>query len=78
VLWSGLLYSILGLLNPLLERHIDWPWFMASQIGFGIVAGLVVVRESRMTTRENLPFALRAGVEAPGLIRPREDGGTHQ
>ncbi len=78
VLWSGLLYSILGLLNPLLERHIDWPWFIASQIGFGIVAGLVVVRESRMTTRENLPFALRAGVEAPGLIAPREAGGTHQ
>jgi len=23
-LWSGLLYSILGLLNPLLESHIDW------------------------------------------------------
>jgi hypothetical protein len=78
VLWSGLLYSILGLLNPLLERHIDWPWFMASQIGFGIVAGLVVVRESRMTTRENLPFALRAGVEAPGLMTPREGGSTHQ
>ena len=76
VLWSGLLYSILGLLNPLLDRHIDWPWFMASQIGFGIVAGLVVVRESRMTTRENLPFALRAGVEAPGLITPRDGGGT--
>src|SRR5260370_13292559 len=24
VLWSGLLYSILGLLNPLLENHIHW------------------------------------------------------
>ncbi|HEV8075658.1 MAG TPA: hypothetical protein VGP66_07405, partial [Candidatus Acidoferrum sp.] len=35
VLWSGLLYSILGLLNPVLESHINWFWFMASQIGFG-------------------------------------------
>jgi hypothetical protein len=78
VLWSGLLYAILGLLNPLLERHIDWPWFVASQIGFGVVAGLVVVRESHMTTRENLAFALRAGVEAPGLIAPRDGGGTRQ
>jgi len=69
-LWSGLLYSILGLLNPLLASHIDWPWFMASQVAFGIVAGLVVVRQSRMLTRENLSFAIRAGVEAPGMTSP--------
>src|SRR6266496_1687085 len=74
VLWSGLIYTMLGLLNPLLERHIDWYWFVASQVAFGLVAGLVVVRQSRMLTRENLPFAMRAGVEAPGIIRPREGG----
>ena len=77
VLWSGLLYSLLGILNPLLAAHIDWPWFIASQIAFGIVAGLVVVRASRMITRENLPFAIRAGIEAPGLMAPRDSGGTH-
>ena len=71
VLWSGLLYSILGLLNPVLENHIDWFWFIASQIAFGIVAGLVVMRQRRVRTRENLPFALRAGIEAPGTIAPR-------
>jgi hypothetical protein len=71
VLWSGLLYSILGLLNPVLESHIDWFWFIASQIAFGIVAGLVVMRQHRVRTRENLPFALRAGIEAPGTIAPR-------
>lgn len=69
-LWSALIYTILGLLNPLLASHIDWPWFIASQVGFGIVAGLVVVRHSRMPTRENLSFAIRAGVEAPGMIPP--------
>ena len=71
VLWSGLIYTMLGLLNPMLERHIDWYWFVASQVGFGVVAGLVVVRQSRMLTHENLPFAMRAGVEAPGLMRER-------
>jgi hypothetical protein len=76
VLWSGLLYSILGLLNPLLARYIDWTWFVASQIAFGIVAGLVVMRTSRMTTRENVSFALRAGIEAPGLMPPRNSGET--
>ncbi len=75
VFWSGTFYSILGLLNPVLQGRIDWLWFMASQIAFGIVAGFVVVRSSRMPTRENISFALRAGVEAPGIIRaPGDDG----
>jgi len=73
-LWSGLLYTMLGLLNPMLASRIDWIWFMASQIAFGIVAGLVVIRHSRMPTRENLSFALRAGIEAPGIIPPQESG----
>jgi hypothetical protein len=71
VLWSGLIYTMLGLLNPMLESHIDWYWFVASQVAFGLVAGLVVVRQSRMLTRENLPFAMRAGVEAPGIMSIR-------
>jgi hypothetical protein len=74
VLWSGLLYTMLGLLNPLLASRIDWFWFMASQIAFGIVAGIVVVRQERVSTRENLPFAMRAGIEAPGIIPPQESG----
>ena len=73
VLWSGLLYSIMELLNPLLASRVDWTWFMASQIGFGVVAGIVVVRQGRVSTRENLPFVVRAGIEAPGLISPREN-----
>jgi hypothetical protein len=74
VLWSGLLYSILGILDPLLEKHIDWFWFTASQVAFGIVAGMVVMRQSQVPTHENLPFALRAGIEAPGMIPPRGSG----
>jgi hypothetical protein len=74
VLWSGLLYSMLSLLNPLLESRIDWFWFMASQVAFGVVAGIVVVRQPRVPTRENVAFALRAGVEAPGIIPPRGEG----
>jgi hypothetical protein len=47
---------------------------MASQIAFGVVAGIVVLRHSPRPTRENLSFAVRAGVEAPGLMPSREDG----
>jgi hypothetical protein len=75
VLWSGLIYTILGLLNPLLASHIDWVWFVASQVAFGIVAGIVVVRQASIPTHENASFALRAGVEAPGTIPGREDEG---
>ena len=74
VLWSGLLYSTMQLLNPLLASRVDWIWFMASQIAFGVVAGLVVVRQERVSTRENLPFVVRAGIEAPGIMPPRESG----
>ena len=63
-----------GLMNPLLASRIDWLWFMASQVAFGIVAGLVVVRQASFPTRENVSFVVRAGIEAPGTIPPRENG----
>jgi hypothetical protein len=72
VLWSALVYTMLGLINPMMATHINWSWFIASQVAFGIVAGLVVVRQSRMLTAENVPFAMRAGVEAPGIMSRRE------
>ena len=67
ILWTGLLRSILGLINPLLDARIDWLWFIASQFAFGIVAGLVVARQERVSTRQLVPFLMRAGIEAPGL-----------
>jgi hypothetical protein len=71
VLWSGLLHPTLNLVNPLLASRIDWFWFIASQVAFGVVAGTVVIRHSPMPTLENVSFALRAGVEAPGTISLR-------
>ena len=77
ILWTGLLYSILGLINPLLNERIDWTWFVASQFGFGIVAGLVVVRQARVRTRQFVPFLMRAGIEAPGMTKEKpEQGGS--
>ena len=74
VLWSGLLYSLMQLLDPLLASRVNWFWFIASQIAFGAVAGIVVVRQERVSTRENLPFIVRAGIEAPGIVPSRESG----
>jgi len=66
ILWSGLLYSILGIVNPVLNQRIDWFWFVLSQLGFGVVAGIVVTRQERIHTWQHLPFALRAGMETTG------------
>jgi hypothetical protein len=76
ILWTGLLHSILDLINPLLNAHIDWPWFVASQFAFGIVAGLVVVRQQRVRIRQFVPFLMRAGFEGPGITKekPEKDG----
>lgn len=75
LMWTGLLHSVLGLINPLLDQHIDWWWFIASQFGFGIVAGLVVVRQQRVRVRQFVPFAMRAGIQTPGAVaeKPPED-----
>lgn len=74
LMWSGLLYATLGVINPLLDQRIDWRWFVASQMGFGLVAGLVVVRQTRVRTRQFLPFPMRAGIEAPGFTEGHHRG----
>jgi len=63
--------------KPLLDARIDWTWFIASQFAFGIVAGLVVVRQERVRTRQFVPFLIRAGIEAPGLTTKNQIGTDH-
>src|SRR6202166_1098063 len=67
LLWTGLLHSILGFVNPVLNQRIDWIWFVASQAAFGIVAGIVVSRQERIRTWQRLPLAFRSGIEASGM-----------
>jgi hypothetical protein len=73
ILWTGLLHSILGIINPQVEPRIDWPWFIASQFAFGIVAGCVVARQERLHVHQFHPFVVRAGIEAPGLKEEKSD-----
>jgi hypothetical protein len=73
LLWSALFHGIVGIVNPVLEQRVSWPWFVACQIGFGAVAGIVVSRRERVKTWQGAPLVLRAGIEAIGLERkPRE------
>ena len=75
LLWTGLLRSVLGIVNPTLDALIDWRWFTASQIAFGIVAGLVVTRTAMVRTWQFESFAVRAGFLGSGTAdagRPKE------
>jgi hypothetical protein len=67
--WTGILYATLQALNPALNQRIDWLWFVISQVAFGLVAGFVVNLHVRVRTHQfqSLPFAVRAGLESPGV-----------
>ncbi len=78
ILWSGLIHSVLEVLNPVLNQKINWLWFVASQIGFGVVAGMVVSRQVRVRTWQYLPLAVRAGFEAPGVMTEKREENPRQ
>jgi hypothetical protein len=63
-LWTGILYSALGVISPILNQRIDWLWFVVSQIAFGLVCGFVVNLQVKVRTPQfrALPFAVRAGL----------------
>ena len=67
LVWTGLLYSVLDLIDPALNQRIDWVWFLISQVAFGVVAGIVVVRQVRVPVWQ-YPLAARAGLESPGVM----------
>jgi uncharacterized membrane protein len=76
VLWTGVLHSALPLINPYLADRIDWWWFVVSQVTFGLVAGWVVSKQIDIRTEQFMPFAVRMGLETPGMMEEhdREDG----
>src|SRR5215475_7904942 len=70
-LFTPLLWSALGLVNPTLNARIDWVWFIASQVAFGLVAGYIVHHSETVETMQAWPLAARAGLRAPGLSQER-------
>lgn len=73
LLWSGILWATLRTINPVLAQRLDWAWFVVCQIGFGLTAGIVTARSVRIATIQHLPFAIRSGIQTPGLSREREE-----
>jgi hypothetical protein len=66
LLWTAVSFTLMGAVNPVLSRGVDWPWFIASQFVFGIVAAAVVMRAGG---RGPLRGGLLGGA-AGGLLMP--------
>lgn len=69
MLMSGITWALLRAVNPVLDERIEWTWFIASQVAFGVVVGWVVSRTEPIATAQSLPLAVRAGLEGSGLYR---------
>ena len=66
LLFTGITYSALGIVSPILNQRIDWYWFIPSQIAFGLVCGYIVNRQAKIRNPQfrALPFAVRAGIHS--------------
>ena len=73
LLWTALVWATLKVVNPLLDARIDWVWFIASQIVFGMTTGYIIHHTGTVETMQTWPLAARAGLEVPGLIEGKEE-----
>ena len=64
--WTGFLWAVLGVINPVLHARVSWGWFIASQIAFGLATGYVVSRAQPVATMQTWPLAERAGSRRAG------------
>lgn len=60
---SGLAWGTMGLVNPALEQHVSWAYFVASQVAFGVACGAVVARGTRVAASAPFNLAERLRVE---------------
>ncbi len=66
LMWSGLTWASISIVNPALGDHIEWIWFVASQVVYGVVAGWWIIRSEKIGTMQNWHYLERIGVETPG------------
>jgi hypothetical protein len=65
LLWTGISYGLMGVVNKVLQDRVEWAWFIASQFVFGVTAALVVLRSETI----HIPPA------GPGPDRVAGEGG---
>ena len=79
-IFTAILHSAIGIISPILNDRIDWPWFVISQVAFGLVCGFVVNLHTRVRTPQfqALPFAVRAGIHGDLAEQQRIEESLHK
>jgi hypothetical protein len=64
--WTWLSYALIGLINPLLGQHVNWLWFLVSQLVYGLAMSTVVARTQKVPARPVRDVVGPAPVEPVG------------
>jgi hypothetical protein len=64
LLWTGITYGLMGVVNPVLQERVDWAWFIVSQFVFGVTAAVVVLRSEMV----HIPPAGRGPVRVADFV----------
>jgi hypothetical protein len=48
LMWTGASYGLMGVMNPVLQEHVDWFWFIVSQFVFGVAAAIIVYKSEQV------------------------------
>jgi len=73
LLWTGLCHGFMGIINPLLQEHVNWPWFIASQVVYGLAMSIIVINS------EKVPVPPAGSGLSPSVGSPESgQGGGHR
>lgn len=67
LIWTALMWGSLSIVDPTLQIHIEWIWFIAAQVVFGLVAGWYILRTEKVKTMQNWHYLERLGIDSPGV-----------
>lgn len=48
LVWTGASHAAMGVVNPAMADHVNWPWFLLSQFIYGITMAIVVYRSEQV------------------------------
>ena len=66
VVWTAVSYTLLGIINPGLRGGVSWPWFVLSQLVYGVAVALVVTQATGLSPiARGLAGGLFGGVLMP-------------
>ena len=79
VLWTGILLFFLGIINPVLDPRIAWTGSWSRRSPSASSPASSSTRQRTIPTVQSMPFVVRLGIEAAGMMdRARRGRGDHR